>query len=102
MIGTRNVVEKSLRELAQEIVQALGPDWKLSTRFDAEDSEDRRPWRSRIAGPDSQALFLSNTWGPKRMLHVAGSTPGEIDLQTQVRVSTWPSINISLIKTREH
>src|SRR5258708_33417287 len=99
MIGTRNVVEKSLRELAQEIVQALGPDWKLSTRFDAEDSQDRRPWRSRIEGPDSQALFLSNTWGPKGMLHVSGWAPDGIPHETPVRGGALPSINVSLTKT---
>ena len=93
------IAEKSLRELAQEIAQALGPDWKLSTRFDAEDSQDRKPWRSRIEGRDSQALFLSNTRGPKGMLHVSGWTPDGIPHETQVRVGTLPSINVSLTKT---
>jgi hypothetical protein len=93
--------EKSLRELAQEIAQALGSDWKLSTKFDAEDANDRRPWRSRIEGPNSQALFLSNTWGGKGMLHVAGWTPDGIDHNTQARVGQLPSINISLAKTSE-
>jgi len=93
--------EKSLRELAQEIAQALGSDWKLSTKFDEEDAQDRKPWRSRIEGPDSQALFLSNTWGPKGMLHVSGWTPDGIDHNTQVRVGQLPSINISLTKTSE-
>jgi hypothetical protein len=90
-----------LRELAQEIAQALGPDWRFSTKFDAEDAQDRKPWRSRIDGPDSQALFLSNTWGPKGMLHVSGRTPDGIDHQTQVSIGTLPSINISLTKTPE-
>jgi hypothetical protein len=98
MIAT---TEKSLRELAQEIAQALGPDWRFSTKFDAEDAQDRKPWRSRIDGPDSQALFLSNTWGPKGMLHVSGRTPDGIDHQTQVSIGTLPSINISLTKTPE-
>src|SRR5258708_7547661 len=94
-----STVEKSLRELAQEIVQALGLEWKLSARFDAEDSQDRRPWRSRIEGPNSQALFLSNTWGPKGMLQVSGWTPDGIPHDTQVRVGALPSINVSLTKT---
>ncbi len=98
---TTPTVEKSLRELAQEVAQALGPDWKLSTRFDEEDAQDRKPWRSRIEGPESQALFLSNTWGPKGMLHVSGWTPDGISHDTQVRVGTLPSINISLSKTSE-
>jgi len=73
----------------------------LSTKFDEEDAQDRKPWRSRIEGPDSQALFLSNTWGPKGMLHVAGWTPDGIDHNTQSRVGQLPSINISLTKTSE-
>jgi hypothetical protein len=96
MIAT---TEKSLRELAQEIAQALGPDWKLSTRFDAEDSQDRRPWRSRTEGPNHQALFLSTTWGKRGMLYVSGWTPDGIPHDTQVRVGIMPSINVSLTKT---
>jgi hypothetical protein len=48
--------ETSLKQLAQEIAQALGPDWKLSNRFDVEDSQDRKPWRSRIDGPESHEV----------------------------------------------
>ncbi len=91
---------KSLKQLVREIAQALEPDWKLSNRFDLEDSQDRRPWRSHIEGPGSQALFLSNTWGPKGMLHVAGWTPDAIDHHTQVSVGTLPSRFLSPAEDR--
>jgi len=92
--------EKSLREIAEGIAAALGPEWKRSTAFDEEDAQDRRPWRSRIEGPNKLRLFLSNTWGPKGMLHVSGWVPDEVD-RNAVRVSPMASINTSLGKTPE-
>jgi hypothetical protein len=92
--------QKSLRDIAREIVATMGPEWKLSTRFDEEDAHDIKPWRSRIEGPNQQAVFLSNTWGPKGMLHAAGWAPDGVSTDTR-DVGPCPNINMSLNKTAE-
>lgn len=89
--------ELSLRELAEKISTALGSDWKRSTRFDEDDAGELRQWRARIEGRNNEALFLSNTWGPKGMLHISGWIPDCVDRQT-VSVPVMPSINVSLTK----
>jgi hypothetical protein len=89
---------KSLREIAEEIAKALGQGWIRSTKFDDDDAAERTQWRARLDGSGVEALFLSNTWGPKGMIHVAGWVPDSIDRQT-VRIPQMASINISLTKT---
>lgn len=91
---------KTLREIAEEIAKALGSDWRRSTKFDDDDKADLVPWRARLEGPNQQALFLSNTWGPKGKLHISGWAPDNIDRQT-VSIPQMPSINVSVEKKAE-
>lgn len=90
--------QKSLREIAEEIAKALGQEWRRSTKFDADDAQERTQWRARLEGSGVEALFLSNTWGPKNMLHISGWVPDSIDRQS-VSIPQMASINISLTKT---
>lgn len=92
--------EPTLRKIADEIALALGSDWKRSTKFDEDDAGERTQWRARLEGPHDEALFLSNTWGPKGMLHVSGWVPDYIDRQS-VSIPTMPSINVSLAKSAQ-
>ena len=89
---------KTLREIAEEIALALGSDWTRSAKFDEDDAGERTQWRARLEGPHGEALFLSNTWGPKGMLHISGWVPDYVDRQT-VSIPTMPSINVSLAKS---
>jgi len=87
---------KPLQEIAVEIAKALGSDWSRADDFDS----DGRDWRARLNGPQSQRLFLSNTWGKKGMLHISGWVPEFVDRKT-VSVPEMPSIQVSLTKTAD-
>lgn len=90
--------QKSLKEIAESIAEALGQEWSRSTRFDLEDGS--RQWRARLEGPGVEALFISNTWGPRGMLSISGWVPDDIDRQS-VRLPEMAHINVSLSKTPE-
>lgn len=86
----------ALRDLAEAIAVELGSEWKRSTRFDADDKDNLRPWRIRLEGPNEQTLFLSNTWGKKGSLYVGGWIPARMG---NANVGAMPSINVGLTKT---
>lgn len=84
----------SLQELATKIAEALGSDWKRSTRFDADDSG----WRAELEGPANQRLFLSNTWASKGRLYISGDVPQNAQIPYgEVR----PSITVASTKSSQ-
>lgn len=84
----------SLQEFAALIAQALGGEWKRSTRFDAED----RNWRAELEGPGEQRLFLSNTWANKGRLYIGGEFPTGAQLPYK---ADRPSITVDASKSAQ-
>lgn len=89
----------SLQEFAQLIAQALTNAtegvWTRSTRFDADDTK----WRAEIDGPDSQRLFISNTWaGSNGRLYIGGSFPDGANLPYKAE---RPSITVADTKSAQ-
>jgi hypothetical protein len=55
-------------------------------------------WRQHIEGPDSTAIFVSNTWGGKGRIHLSGSFPHDAHFGYQEQ---RPSITVADTATPE-
>lgn len=91
MTGPEGLKMGQLQELAEKIAVALGTGWTRDTTYD----QDGGDWRTGLAGPASQRLFLSNTSAGAGKLHIGGRFPNGGYVREQVK------INVSLTKAPE-